>query len=127
RSPSHRRPSGEPPPLPRNPGWGRLVLVLGAVLVVGIVLSVLFHFGIAETAGASAIRSIQDAAPRWLGHAGERVDVVGGIAFVFALRLASAVVAVAFKRWRHLVVVLASFVLVDWGAPGGPRGRRRNP
>jgi tRNA A-37 threonylcarbamoyl transferase component Bud32 len=116
RTPSHRRPSGEPPPLPRSPGWGRLVLVFGAVLVVGFVLSVLFHFGIAETAGASAIRSIQDAAPRWLVDACERLDVVGGIAFVFALRLASAVVAVAFKRWRHLVVVLASFVLVDWVA-----------
>jgi tRNA A-37 threonylcarbamoyl transferase component Bud32 len=116
RSPSHRRPSGEPPPLPRSPGWGRLVLVLGAVLLVGLVLSVLLRFGIAETAGASAIRSIQDAAPGWLVDACERLDVMGDIAFVFALRLASAVVVVAFKRWRHLVVVLASFVLVDWVA-----------
>jgi tRNA A-37 threonylcarbamoyl transferase component Bud32 len=92
------------------------VLVLGAVLLVGLVLSVLLRFGIGETAGASALRSIQDAAPRWLVDACERLDVVGDIAFVFALRLASAVVVVAFKRWRHLVVVLASFVLVDWVA-----------
>ena len=93
-----------------------MVLVLGAVLLVGLVLSVLLRSGIGETAGASALRSIQDAAPRWLVDACERLDVVGDIAFVFALRLTSAVVVVAFKRWRHLVVILASFVLVDWVA-----------
>jgi membrane-associated phospholipid phosphatase/tRNA A-37 threonylcarbamoyl transferase component Bud32 len=93
-----------------------VVLVLGTVLVVGVVVSVMLHLGIAETAGASTLRSIQDAAPRWLVDVCERLDVVGDIAFVGALRLASVVVVVAFKRWRHLVVVLASFVLVDWVA-----------
>jgi tRNA A-37 threonylcarbamoyl transferase component Bud32 len=93
-----------------------VVLVLGTVLAVGMVVSVLLHLGIAETAGASTLRSIQDAAPRWLVDVCERLDVVGDIAFVGALRLASVVVVVAFKRWRHLVVFLASFVLVDWVA-----------
>src|SRR4029450_9186390 len=83
--------------------------------------------GIGENAGASALRSIQDAAPRWLVDACERLDVVGDIAFVFALRLASAVVVVVFKRWRHLVVVLASFVLVDWVALRLPCVQRPTP
>ncbi len=113
-SQSHRRPSGEPPPLPMSPGWGRVVLVFGATLIVGVVVSVLFHLGVAETAGASTLRSVQDATPRWLVDVCERLDVLGDIAFVGALRLASVVVVVAFKRWRHLLVVLATFVLVDW-------------
>ena len=113
-SQSHRRPSGEPPPLPMSPGWGRVVLVFGATFIVGVVVSVLFHLGVAETAGASTLRSVQDATPRWLVDVCERLDVLGDIAFVGALRLASVVVVVAFKRWRHLLVVLATFVLVDW-------------
>jgi tRNA A-37 threonylcarbamoyl transferase component Bud32 len=113
---SHRRPSGEPPPLPRSPGWGRVVLVFGVTLLVGVVASVLFHLGVAETAGASTLGSVQDAAPRWLVDVSERLDVVGDIAFVGVLRLAIVVVVVAFKRWRHLLVVLATFVLVDWVA-----------
>lgn len=113
---SHRRPSGEPPPLPRSPGWGRVVLVFGITLLVGVVASVLFHLGVAETAGASTLGSVQDAAPRWLVDVSERLDVVGDIVFVGVLRLAIVVVVVAFKRWRHLLVVLATFVLVDWVA-----------
>ena len=114
RSRRHRRPSGEPPPLPRSPGWGRLALALGAVLVVGVVVSVLLHLGIDETAGASMLRSIQDAEPQWLVDLCKRLDVLGAVAFVGALRLASVVVVVAYKRWRHLLVFLASFVLADW-------------
>jgi tRNA A-37 threonylcarbamoyl transferase component Bud32/membrane-associated phospholipid phosphatase len=93
-----------------------VVLVFGVTLLVGVVASVLFHLGVAETAGASTLGSVQDAAPRWLVDVSERLDVVGDIAFVGVLRLAIVVVVVAFKRWRHLLVVLATFVLVDWVA-----------
>jgi tRNA A-37 threonylcarbamoyl transferase component Bud32 len=93
-----------------------VVLALGVVLLVGVVLSVLLRLGIGETAGASTLRSIQDATPRWLVDLCQRLDVVGDVAFVGLLRLASVIVVVAFKRWRHLLVVLASFVLVDWVA-----------
>jgi tRNA A-37 threonylcarbamoyl transferase component Bud32 len=116
RSHGQRRPSGEPPPLPRGPGWGRLVLLLGGVVALGVVASVLLRLGVADTAGGSTLRSVQDAAPSWLVDLCKRLDAVGDVAFVGALRLASVVVVVAFKRWRHLLVFLASFVLVDWVA-----------
>ena len=92
------------------------MLLVGVVLAMGVVLSVLLRLGIAETTGVSTLESIQDGAPRWLIELCERLDVVGGLAFVGALRLATVGVVVAFKRWRHLAVVLASFVLVDWVA-----------
>ena len=89
------------------------MLVLGAILVAGIVVSVLLHLGSDEPVGASFLRSVQDHAPSWLVDLCKRLDVVGSVAFVGALRLASVVVVVAYKRWRHLLVYLASFVLVD--------------
>ena len=40
-APVRRRPSGEPPPLPREDRWTRWIWVLAAVLLLGVALSVL--------------------------------------------------------------------------------------
>lgn len=110
----HRRPSGEPPALPREPGWGRSVIVFAVVLLVGAVISILLRAGIAEELGGAVLRRVQDAAPPWLVHLCERIDVIGGVAFVALLRVGTILVLAAYRRWRHSLVFLATFVLTDW-------------
>lgn len=109
-----RRPSGEAPPLPRGPGWIRLVIVFAATLLAGIVVSILLRAGAAKWLGAGTLRSFQDAIPGWLVHLCQRIDVIGGVAAVGVLRVATVLLLAGYKRLRHLVVCLATFVLTDW-------------
>jgi hypothetical protein len=122
-----RRPSGEPPPLPRGPGWRRSVALLAATLAVGIVFTVLLRAGV-DVQAAGVLRSIQDASPAWLVDLSGRVDVLGSVLVLGVLRVAVVVVLAVYARWRQMVVYLATLVLTDWtvlrlgverGAPQG--------
>ncbi len=114
RKPRHRRPSGEPPPLPRTPGWGRAVVVATVVLAVGVVLSILLRAGVGEDVGEPALRWARDSAPPWLVDLSKWLDVLGSVVVVLALRWGTIVVLALYHRWRHLIVFLATFVITDW-------------
>jgi hypothetical protein len=109
-----RRPSGEPPPLPRAAGWARSLVVLAVVSGLGIVASALFRSGVADPWAKDLLRSIHDAAPAWLTDLASRLDVVGSVWVVLVLRVATLATAAAFARWRHLVVFLATIAVTDW-------------
>jgi membrane-associated phospholipid phosphatase/tRNA A-37 threonylcarbamoyl transferase component Bud32 len=91
-----------------------LVIVFAATLLAGIVVSSLLRAGAATWLGAGTLRSLQDAMPEWLVKLCQRIDVIGGVAAVGVLRVATVLVLAGYKRWRHLVVFLATFVLTDW-------------
>jgi membrane-associated phospholipid phosphatase/tRNA A-37 threonylcarbamoyl transferase component Bud32 len=110
----HRRPSGEPPALPRSPGWTRAVVVLGVVLLVGVVLSILFRAGFGEQLAADVVEGVSEAAPAWLADLCTAIDFVGGVVFVGVLRVAALIVLAVYRRWRQAVVFLATFVLTEW-------------
>jgi hypothetical protein len=113
--PRHRRrPSGEPPPLPRAAGWARSVVVLAVVVGLGIVVSLLLRSGVADPWAEDLLRSIRDAAPAWLTDLASRIDVVGSVWVVLVLRVATLATAAAFARWRHFVVFLVTVALTDW-------------
>ncbi|HSJ51044.1 MAG TPA: hypothetical protein VLA90_07145 [Actinomycetota bacterium] len=112
-----RRPSGEPPPLPREIGrTGRLLLML---IVVGAALTVA-----AALIGtrATAIDHIDSALVR--GFANIRVGVVtdvmqfvDGLASRWplrGLRWATLLTLVVFRRWRHLFVFVGSLLTVEY-------------
>ena len=111
----HRRPSGTPPPLPKEAGWLRWVVLFGVVFVVGIALTI----SIRSTEG---IQSIDQAVLRWF--ADRRND--GFTSLAKALYLPTSLAVVLTVRWvvvialalvgrlRHLVVFLATFVISDW-------------
>jgi len=90
------------------------VAVLAAVLAIGAVVATLLRAGVAEDLGASTLRSIRDGAPSWLIDVSEWVDVLGGVVVVSALRWGAIVVLALYRRWRHLLVFLATFVVSDW-------------
>jgi membrane-associated phospholipid phosphatase len=110
-----RRPTGEPPPLPRGPGAGRWLWLLAAVIVAGVVLGVLL-----ET--TDMLHRFGNHILRWFErHRSDAWTDIAKVVALFAtfgmiqiLRLVIAVVLVATKRFRQLVVALATFVIVDW-------------
>ena len=109
-----RRPSGEPPPLPREHGLGRWLIAGAAVLLLGIVGSIVIH---AEPLTASADELLE----RFVDLRGPVVTPVSK-AFnaltlpgaVVGLRLAAVIVLVVVKRFRHLVVFLVTLAVTDW-------------
>jgi len=111
---STRRPTGEVPALPRQAGWGKTVAWGAAVLVGGLGISTALRTGIADPSGTPLLRAIVDEAPAWLLDVSRRFDVVGAVAVVGALRVATLLVAAVYRRWRHLVVSLVAFVVTDW-------------
>jgi hypothetical protein len=110
-----RRPSGEPPPFPREDRWTRWIWVLAGVLLLGAGLNVLIHT-------TDVIQRMDQAVLDWF--AGTRAPVLTGaaklvaalttFAAVMMLRIATVVVLVVYRRFRHLVVFLATLVVTDW-------------
>jgi tRNA A-37 threonylcarbamoyl transferase component Bud32 len=84
------------------------------VLAVGAILSELVRLGALDDAGGELVRRVSESAPSWLIDWCERLDVVGSVAFVGALRVVILVVLAVYSRWRHFVVFLATLVLTDW-------------
>ena len=106
----HRRPSGEPPPLPRPPWWHATAITLVVTLVLGLVIGALYA---GQPPDADTLNSL-------LGSgSGPGVSIAKVFAWfgtstgIVALRLALGLVLLFFRRWRHLVVALGAFVLMD--------------
>ena len=110
-----RRPSGEPPPLPREDRWTRWIWVLAAVLLVGAALNVLIHT-------TDLVQRMDQAVLDWFARirtpartdAGKLVALLTTLTAVMALRIATVLVLVLYRRFRHLVVFLATLVVTDW-------------
>ena len=110
-----RRPSGEPPPLPREDRWTRWIWVLAAVLLLGAGLNLLIRTTDAVQAADQAVLSwFAEARTPPLTDAAKVIELLTTFAVVIALRLATVLVLVVYRRFRHLVVVLAVFVASDW-------------
>ena len=110
-----RRPSGDPPPLPRDShatGWLWASL---AVVLIGIGLAfILTNDPDLHDFGSNVVEWFADLRTPWLTQVAKGMVLISSFGAVQLLRLAIAGALIATKRFRHLVVALASFVLVDW-------------
>jgi hypothetical protein len=114
-APARRRPSGEPPPLPREDRWTRWIWVLAAVLLLGAGLSVLIvTTDVVETADQAVLSWFAEGRTSALTDAAKLVALLNTFAAVMTLRLAIVVVLVVYRRFRHLMVFLATLVATDW-------------
>ena len=110
-----RRPSGEPPPLPREDRWTRWIWVLAAVLLAGLALGVLLR-------GTGVVQAADQAVLSWFANArlpplvgtARAAHLLTAFAVVLGLRVATVAVLVWYRRFRHLVVFLATLVVTDW-------------
>src|SRR6266436_4789928 len=116
RSPRRRRPSGQPPPLPRHlrlsgVGW------LAAAVVLVVLSVVVFAGGLRGP--AVAVTVADDAVVRWLAGLrapgllpGMRVLAALGSWVAISILLYGLLAAlVILRRWRQLLVVLAAWIL----------------
>ena len=111
----HRRPSGAPPPLPKEAGWLRWAVVFLVVFLVGVAIDIALR-------STDGIQSFDQAVLRWF--ADRRTDGFTSLAKALYLPTSLAVVLIvrwvvvialaAVGRFRHMVVFLATFVISDW-------------
>src|SRR6266545_4737340 len=118
RSGRRRRPTGQPPPLPRSVQPTGVWWAAAAVVLVTLAR---ITFGPARRSLGVAVTVWDDAVVRWLaglrlpGLTGLMEAIVastGSVGVVGALRWATLVALLALRRIRHLVVFVGSFLAV---------------
>jgi tRNA A-37 threonylcarbamoyl transferase component Bud32 len=114
-APVRRRPSGEPPPFPREDRWTRWIWVLAAVLLLGVGLNGLIQAtDLVQTADQRILDLVARVRTPALTRVAKLGDLLTAFAAVMTLRWAIVVVLVVYRRFRHLVVFLATLVVTDW-------------
>jgi hypothetical protein len=112
-----RRPSGQPPPLPRELGTaGRFWI--GAILVLIILIGVVIVFNSVQGAfnrqEGRILRWMAERRTGWLNRTMLAVNGLGSTAFTRTLRLGTVATLLAVRRWRHLLVLVLTLLVVAW-------------
>ena len=110
-----RRPSAEPAPLPRAASSARWWVALAGVVALGVATE-LFVRGNDDlhTLGDAVLEAFESIRTPVLTDLAKVVAALTAFGAVQVLRVALAIVLVVTKRFRHLVVALATFVISDW-------------
>ncbi|HET9311394.1 MAG TPA: hypothetical protein VFP41_09270 [Actinomycetota bacterium] len=110
-----RRPSAEPAPLPRAASSARWWVALAGVVALGVATE-LFVRGNDDlhTLGDAVLETFEGIRTPVLTDLAKVVAALTAFGSVQVLRIALAIVLVVTKRFRHLVVALATFVISDW-------------
>jgi tRNA A-37 threonylcarbamoyl transferase component Bud32/membrane-associated phospholipid phosphatase len=111
-----RRPSGQPPALPRELGaggrfWVGALAFLAAFTIFLLVTQVGNSFERQESVLA---RWIADWRTGWLNRLALIANGLGSTVFTRTLRLGTIVALIVFRRWRHLIVFVVSALFVAW-------------
>ncbi len=110
-----RRPSGNPPPLPRESTARNWLWATSAVVVAGIVLGIIVETTeTLQIVGTSVLEAFADIRTPALTEVAKAIAFVTSFGAVQVLRLVVAAALIVTKRFRALVVALVSFVVVDW-------------
>ena len=112
----HRRPSGQPPPLPKELGRsGRLWVGMVAAMFLFLVLLFLFPIGASlERAESAFMRRLVEFRTEPLDSATRFIAGLGAEWTLRVIRWAIVLSLVVFRRWRHLLVFLGTLLLVAW-------------
>jgi membrane-associated phospholipid phosphatase/tRNA A-37 threonylcarbamoyl transferase component Bud32 len=116
RSKRRRRPSGQPPPLPRELGAGGKFWIgaLVALLAFTVFLLVTQVGNTFEHQENVFLRWIVTWRTGWLNRLALIANALGATALTRTLRLGTLIALIAFRRWRHLIVLLISTLFVAW-------------
>jgi membrane-associated phospholipid phosphatase len=112
-----RRPTGEPPPLPRHLGRsGVFWLVMVGYFLITIVGVVMFEpleafYGEIDTA---VMDSIEDVRSEPLVDTATVVDVLASRWTIRILRWSTILALIVFRRWRHLLVFIVALLVLEF-------------
>jgi tRNA A-37 threonylcarbamoyl transferase component Bud32/membrane-associated phospholipid phosphatase len=111
-----RRPSGEPPPLPYNLGRsGRRWAWLGGAVLVTWLLIVLTPFGsVIDKADHFLLEKIVSVRSEGATAVADQLERLGSARGLLIMHWVVIAVALAFKRFRHLLVFLACSIFTTW-------------
>jgi tRNA A-37 threonylcarbamoyl transferase component Bud32/membrane-associated phospholipid phosphatase len=108
---ARRRPSGEPPPLPREAGWRAWAWATAGLVAACVAI----HLAIVDLdAQTPILRWFQDLRTPVLVDIAEIFDALCDPLTIWIIRVVVLVVAALLKRWRHAVTILALYVVVDF-------------
>jgi tRNA A-37 threonylcarbamoyl transferase component Bud32 len=111
-----RRPSGQPPPLPRELGkTGRFWLFMVAYFVT-VVLGVLFFAPFArlfERFDTNRLHWMVNLRTPWLTRGALWVNILAAHWTIRILRYGTIIGLIAFRRWRHLVIFLGTVIALE--------------
>ncbi len=86
------------------------------MLGVGLVLEGAAAVATTSDLGSSVLRWFEDLRTSGLTDVAKALAWLSSASVVLTLRILTVIACAVFKRWRHLVVFLAMFVLADWAA-----------
>jgi membrane-associated phospholipid phosphatase/tRNA A-37 threonylcarbamoyl transferase component Bud32 len=113
---AHRRPSGEPPPLPHELGrTGKFWIGMVAYYVVTFLAVVLFRplEGFFEATDAAILRWFADARLSWLTAVMQDLNLTTSRWTIRIVRWGTILVLIGFRRWRHLFVFLGAVIALE--------------
>jgi tRNA A-37 threonylcarbamoyl transferase component Bud32 len=122
-----RRPSGEPPPLPRHlNASGKWWLALSALVVVAwVVVLATNSVRVIDVADTRVLQAFADLRTPWLTRAARVAGVLATAAGVYVIWLANLLVLAVLRRWRHLFVWIGVGLVVVGVASGMASALRR--
>ncbi len=110
-----RRPSGEPPPLPRDEHSARWWWALVGVVTLGVAFeAVVSSIDDLRFYGESLLRWFEDIRTPAATAVAKAFALLTSFGAVQILRIVVALALIVTKRFRHLVVALGTFVVIDW-------------
>jgi membrane-associated phospholipid phosphatase len=110
-----RRPSGAPPPLPRNiglSGGGWIVALVLLVVWMIVTLSSSWARRVTDHADAAVLRAVARMRVGWLMTLARGVDRVATGWTMFFVAISLLVFTIGFRRWRHLFTFLGSVIVL---------------
>ena len=113
---TRRRPSGAPPPLPRNIGTSGRGWIVALVVLVGwlaLAQRSLWARRVTDQVDAFLLRAIGGLRAEWLADVARAVDRVATGWTMFAVAIALIVTTAALRRWRHLFTFLGSVLVLQ--------------
>ena len=116
RTPGRRRPTGAPPPLPRNIGRTGRAWIVGLVVLVAWMVVALFSAPLrrlTDRIDTAILRAVARLRTEWLVQAARAVDRVATGWVMFFVAIALIIATVGFKRWRHLFTFLGSVLVLE--------------
>jgi membrane-associated phospholipid phosphatase len=125
-----RRPSGEPPPLPKHLNasgkwWLALSATVVALWIVVVATGNVAHFDVADT---RVLQAFADVRSPWLTRVADVAGVLGTRTGIYVLWLVPLLLLAAFRRWRHLCVwVGVAIIVVNIGATMASTLQRPRP
>src|SRR3982751_6366169 len=125
-----RRPSGEPPPLPKHLNasgkwWLELSGLVVVLWIVVVVTGSVTYFDVADT---RLLQKFADLRKPWLTDVAKVAGVLATGTAIYVLWLFDWRVAAGFRRWRHLFVLIGvGIIVVNIGASMASTLQRPRP